>query len=105
MEGLAGLTGRDLDPWFGEVAICGDAGGVEFRSAKSPKLAGAVVHQGERLLVDWHDADVDAEAWLSFARSDAGRVRLAMAKVDPDADFCYDYEDLAFERIGDCAAP
>ena len=27
---------------------------------------------------------------------------LAMSKVDPDADFSYDYEDLAFERIGKC---
>ncbi|MGJ4728573.1 serine hydrolase [Luteimonas sp. SDU101] len=96
-------TGVYLDPWFGEVRLCAAGEGVEFRALKSPKLHGMVMRSGERLLVDWHDPGVDAEAWLSFERDD-GPVRMTMAKVDPDADFSYDYEDLAFERIGGCAA-
>ena len=27
---------------------------------------------------------------------------LRLSKVDPEADFSYDYEDLAFTRVGDC---
>ena len=97
-------TGRYVDPWFGEVALCAAGEGVEFRALKSPSLRGAVLRSGDRLLVDWHDPDVDAEAWLSFdGRGDS--TRMTMAKVDPDADFSYDYEDLAFQRIGDCVAP
>ncbi|MGY1409503.1 serine hydrolase [Luteimonas sp. A611] len=98
------VPGRYADPWFGEALVCAAGEGVEFRALKSPKLHGAVLRSRDRLLVDWHDPDVDVEAWLSFDASDAS-TRMTMAKVDPDADFSYDFEDLAFERIGDCPAP
>ena len=91
------------DPWFGEAAICPAQGKVQFRSEKSPMLAGRVMRAGERLLVDWDDDRVDTEPWLEFA--DAGKnrpVSLTLAKIDPDADFSYDYEDLHFERVRNC---
>jgi hypothetical protein len=53
---------------------------------------------GTQYLVHWDHGD--AEAWLRFPAHAGGT--LHMAKVDPDADFSYDYEDLAFVRIGDC---
>ena len=91
------------DPWFGEVKVCPDNGQVRFVSEKSPMLAGRVMRSDKRLLVDWDDDSVDAEAWLDFHAADnASPARLAMAKVDPEADFSYDYEDLAFERVRDC---
>jgi len=100
----AGLrVGIYRDPWFGEVAVCASGDGVRLRAAKSPKLSGALVWMGEQLLVDWDDADVDAEAVLAFATSAAGETTLAMSKLDPDADFSYDYEHLAFVRVADCA--
>ena len=102
---LASVTGRYRDPWFGEVALCGTGTAVEFRSAMSPRLQGTVMRSGQRLLVDWTDPGVDAEAWLDVSGSDGQATRLAMAKVDPEADFSYDYEDLDFRRIGDCPAP
>ena len=101
----AGLrTGVYRDPWFGEAAVCVEAGRVRFRAAKSPKLAGTVVRSGDRLIVDWDDTDVDTEAVLAFATPATGASTLAMSKLDPDADFSYDYEDLAFERVADCPA-
>jgi CubicO group peptidase (beta-lactamase class C family) len=102
---LDGQLGRYRDPWFGEVAICAQGQGVRFAATKSPKLSGRIMRANGRLLVDWDDADVDAEAWLDFATTADGKATtLAMAKVDPDADFSYDYEDLAFNRIGACVA-
>ncbi len=98
----AAWAGLWRDPWFGEVSICAAGEGMRFEAAKSPKLSGRVLRTGERLLVDWDDADVDAEAWLVFAGDRARPERLTMAKVDPEADFSYDYEDLAFVRTGDC---
>lgn len=95
-------TGRWRDPWFGEVSICPAGDGIRFEAARSPKLAGRVMRAGPRLLVDWDDADVDAEAWLDVDTDGAAPARLTMAKVDPEADFSYDYEDLAFVRTGDC---
>jgi len=86
------------DPWFGEVSICARDHTVRFASARSPMLAGQVMRVGDRYLVHWNHGD--AEAWLRFPAAVDGV--LHMAKVDPDADFSYDYEDLAFKRIAGC---
>jgi len=94
-------TGIWRDPWFGEVAICPRDDRVRFSAAKSPRLAGTIMQVDERYLVDWDDDSVDAEAWLDFRSSD-GRPLLTMAKVDPQADFSFDYEDLAFTRERNC---
>jgi CubicO group peptidase (beta-lactamase class C family) len=89
------------DPWFGEVRICRDGEYTGFISDKSPRLVGRVVRIGTRYLVDWdHDHE---EAWLDFnGDGDSVKPRLTMAKLDPEADFSYDYEDLAFERVRGC---
>lgn len=96
--------GTYRDPWFGEVSICENDGRMRFSSAKSPQLAGDVMQVGERLLVDWYDESADAEPWLEFARpgKKGEATTLTMAKVDPDADFSNDYEDLFFTRVGHC---
>ena len=97
---LAGRLGRYTDPWFGAVSICSDGDAVRFTSAKSPRLRGQVMAMGDRLLVDWDGPGLD-EAWLDFAVAGTSPA-LTMAKVDPNADFSSDYEDLAFGRSGDC---
>jgi CubicO group peptidase (beta-lactamase class C family) len=96
---LASRLGIYRDPWFGEVAICARDGAIDFTSAKSPRLSGEVMQAGERLLVDWRDDSIDAEAWLDFSTP----ATLRLSKVDPEADFSYDYEDLVFTRVGDCS--
>jgi CubicO group peptidase (beta-lactamase class C family) len=96
---LASQLGIYRDPWFGEVAICARDGAIDFTSAKSAMLSGEVMQAGERLLVDWRDDSIDAEAWLDFSTP----ATLQLSKVDPEADFSYDYEDLLFTRVGDCS--
>jgi CubicO group peptidase (beta-lactamase class C family) len=90
------------DPWFGEVALCERDGGVRFVSAKSPLMSGTLMRAGTRWLVAWDDVRVDAEPWLTFARAAKGTVVMTLAKVDPEADFSFDFEDLAFERVRAC---
>src|SRR5690606_17243450 len=97
---LKGLLGIWRDPWFGDVAICAEKRHVRYRSAKSPLLRGTLMRVGARNLVDWDADSVDAEAWLDFPSAAAPTLR--MGKVDPEADFSFDYEDLAFIRVGDC---
>ncbi len=97
---LRGWLGVWRDPWFGDVTICAEKEDVRFRSAKSPRLLGTLMRVGERDLVDWDADSVDVEAWLDF--TPGGTPTLHMSKVDPDADFSFDYEDLAFKRVGDC---
>ncbi|WP_386753731.1 serine hydrolase [Lysobacter yangpyeongensis] len=98
---LRARLGIYRDPWFGEVSLCRDGDAVRLRATKSSLLDGIVQRVGDRWLVDWDDPSVDAEAWLQFAdRSDVPALRLG--KVDPQADFSYDYEDLAFARVREC---
>ncbi|WP_255323020.1 serine hydrolase [Lysobacter sp. K5869] len=98
---LSGRLGVYRDPWFGEVAVCARGGEVEFASRKSPLLTGKIVRVGPRLRVDWDAEEIDTEAWIDFSGA-AATAAFVMSKVDPDADFSYDYEDLAFARVGDC---
>ena len=95
---LAGLLGVWRDPWFGEARLCPSGDGVMFEATKSPRLRGPVLRVGKDYLVQWEHGD--AEAWLRAPTSKLGN--LQMSKVDPDADFSYDYEDLAFKRVRDC---
>ena len=99
----AALLGVWRDPWFGEVALCPRADGIGFASARSPLMRGRLMRVGERWLVDWDADSVDAEAWL-HPPSPAGEngATLTLSHVDPDADFSYDYGDLAFTRLRDC---
>ena len=89
------------DPWLGDATICPEGDRVRFRVAKSPLLAGDLVRSGGRYLVDWHADSVGVEPWMDF-KDGAGRRTLAMSKLDPEADFSSDFEDLAFVRTGDC---
>ncbi len=57
----------------------------------------------QRWLVDWDDDSVDAEAWLHPpVRAGGEGAVLTLSAVDPEADFSYDYHDLAFTRVRDC---
>ncbi len=89
------------DTWFGDVRICPAGEGVEWRSAKSPKMHGMIGALDGRYLLHWDDIAVDLDAWLDFAGSGDAKT-LRMAKLDPDGDFSSDYEDLAFVRVGGC---
>jgi hypothetical protein len=100
---LAQWLGVWRDPWFGEVTLCERQAKLRFTAAKSPLLSGTVMRVGTRYLVDWDDESVDAEPWLSFPAAGKGAAqKLTLAKVDPHADFSFDYEDLAFERVRAC---
>lgn len=86
------------DPWFGEVTICARGNTVRIASLKSPRLAGQVMRVDNRFLVHWDEGN--EEAWLHFPDQAGGILHLA--KIDPDADFSDDYEDLAFTREHAC---
>jgi CubicO group peptidase (beta-lactamase class C family) len=103
IDALATWTGRYRDPWFGEISLCPRDGRLHFAAVKSPKLVGTVMQLGKRYLIHWNSRDVDMDAWLHHEAA-GGRqpATLHMAKLDPEGDFSSDYEDLLFQRIGDC---
>ena len=93
-------NGRYRDPWFGEILLCPHGDRVQWTSRKSPRMHGTVKRLGARYLVRWDDDAVDLDAWLD--PHPGSPPTLTMAKLDPKGDFSSDYEDLHFERIGDC---
>lgn len=97
---LTGRLGVWRDPWLGAVSVCEVDGAVRWVAAKSPRLRGQVMDVGGQWLLDFDDEGLD-EAWMEFS-GEGESARLAMRKVDPEADFSSDYEDLHFTRIGDC---
>lgn len=101
---LGEWLGAWRDPWLGKATICAKGDRVKFKVAKSPLLSGDLMRVGDRYLVDWHADSVGVEPWMDFSRDGDAR-RLAMSKLDPQADFSSDFEDLAFVREGDCPAP
>jgi hypothetical protein len=97
------LLGHWHDPWFGSISICAQHDKIHFEATKSPVLSGTVMRVGERYLVHWDEERMDTEAWLQVAPNNPpASATLTMAKVDPDADFSSDFEDLAFTRERDC---
>ena len=48
----------------------------------------------------WDNDAVDVEAWLRLPEKSGDALHLA--KVNPDADFSTDFEDLAFTREHGC---
>ena len=98
---LRDLLGIYRDPWFGEVSVCQRESAVQFAAAKSPRLLGTVIQTPGRVLVDWRDDSVDVNAWLDFS-TDHGTPVMMMAKVDPEADFSFDFEDLRFTKVAAC---
>jgi hypothetical protein len=98
---MATWTGTWRDPWFGTISLCPRDGKVRFAAMKSPTLAGTVMRLGDRYLVHWDDGELDA--WLNFQPAREGQPpALRMAKLDPQGDFSSDYEDLDFQRAGNC---
>jgi CubicO group peptidase (beta-lactamase class C family) len=99
VQSAAALVGTWRDPWFGEITVCPHGDDVRFAAAKSPLMKGRLMQVGERTLIAWDDERVDAEAWIDFHAADK---HVTLAKVDPEADFSFDYEDLDFRRERDC---
>jgi CubicO group peptidase (beta-lactamase class C family) len=100
-DSVRDMLGVYRDPWFGEVSVCPRENRVQFIAAKSPRMVGTLIQTAGRVLVDWQDESVDVDAWLDFS-TDQGTPVMWMTKVDPEADFSFDFEDLRFTKIAAC---
>ncbi len=101
---LAAWQGRYRDPWLGTASLCANAGSLRLQVDKSPRLQGSVHVLDGRWRVDWDSLEPSARVWLQPVR-DNGVAQLRLQPIDPSIDFSYDFQDVALQRIGDCAAP
>lgn len=94
------LTGRYRDPWFGDMEIAREGEQLRWRALKSPRLSGTLTPSGDGVwALYWDDRSLDADAWMTADRSEAGNLLLTMQPKSRGIDFSYDFHDLRFEKV------
>lgn len=84
------------DPWYGDVGVAEERGGLVLRFSRTPVLVGDVSHwQHDTFIVRWRDRGLNADAFLTFALKPDGTLREArMEAISPLTDFSFDFHDL-----------
>jgi CubicO group peptidase (beta-lactamase class C family) len=93
---LERYAGKYTDPWYGEVDIARENGGLVIRFTHTPSLVGDLVHwQHDTFVARWRDRELRADAYVTFALDPDGSIAHAkMQAVSPATDFSYDFQDL-----------
>jgi CubicO group peptidase (beta-lactamase class C family) len=102
---LAKYAGTYRDPWYGDVQISQERGGLAIRFRHTPSLVGDLVHwQHDTFLARWRDRELRADAYATFWLDAEGRVhRLRMVPASESVDFSFDFQDLVLEPVRDSA--
>jgi hypothetical protein len=98
---LAGYAGTYRDPWYGDVTIAQEGGGLVIRFTRTPSLVGDLIHwQHDSFLARWRDRELRADAYATFALNHDGSIeRLRMVPSSPAVDFSYDFQDLVLRPV------
>jgi CubicO group peptidase (beta-lactamase class C family) len=93
---LAGYAGTYRDAWYGDIVIENAGGKLVMRFSKTPSLVGDLEHwQHDTFIVRWHDRELRADAYVTFALNPDGTIDQArMRAVSADTDFSFDFQDL-----------
>jgi hypothetical protein len=102
---LQGYAGTYRDDWYGDVTITLEDGKPVIRFTRTPALVGDLVHwQHDTFVARWHDRELRADAFVSFALDPDGKVEQAkMRAVSPATDFSFDFQDLLLRPVTDGA--
>jgi CubicO group peptidase (beta-lactamase class C family) len=89
-------TGTYTDAWYGDVVIEQQGQKLVMRFTKTPSLVGDMEHwQHDTFVVRWHDRELRADAYVTFALNPDGTIEQAkMRAVSPATDFSFDFHDL-----------
>ena len=98
---LGDYSGSYKDPWFGIVDIKNGSKGLRFSARKSINLKGTLEpFEHNTFIVRWDNRGFNADAYARFETDYNGKISaLTMTRVDPDADWSFDFQDLGFERV------
>ena len=93
---LASYAGTYRDAWYGDIAITEAAGRLRITFSRTPALTGALEHwQHDTFVARWDDAELRADAFVTFALTPEGTIEQAkMRAVSPATDFSFDFHDL-----------
>jgi len=98
---LSDYAGTYRDPWFGDVTITQDAGGLTFRAARAPLLTGRMQpYTGDVFIVHWNDRSIDADAYVEFPAGFDGLPHgMNLKPVSAGTSLIFDYHDLNFQKL------
>jgi CubicO group peptidase (beta-lactamase class C family) len=100
---LAKYTGTYRDPWYGDVKVVEEKGGLSIRFTRTPSLVGDLVHwQHDTFLARWRDRELRADAYATFWLEADGRVhQLRLIPASESVDFSFDFQDLVLKPVAD----
>jgi CubicO group peptidase (beta-lactamase class C family) len=93
------------DPWYGDVKISEERGGLSIRFSRTPSLVGDLVHwQHDTFLARWRDRELRADAYATFWLDADGSVhQLRLVPGSESVDFSFDFQDLVLKPVKDPA--
>jgi CubicO group peptidase (beta-lactamase class C family) len=94
-------AGTYRDPWYGDVVVSRDGGGLQIQFSKTAQLLGDLEHwQHDTFIVRWRDRGLNADAFLTFSLDPDGKiVEARMVPVSPLTDFSFDFQDLRLAPV------
>lgn len=98
---LAKYAGTYSDAWYGDVVIEDRGGKPVMRFTHTPVLVGDLEHwQYDTFVVRWHDRELRADAYVTFALNPDGSIdQVKMKPVSPATDFSFDFQDLLLRPV------
>lgn len=93
---LPKYAGTFTDAWYGDITITHENGRLIMRFTRTPALLGDLEHwQHDTFIVRWHDRELRADAYVTFALNPDGTIdQVKMKAVSPETDFSFDFHDL-----------
>jgi hypothetical protein len=103
---LARYAGTYRDPWYGDVKVTEERGGLAIRFTRSPSLVGDLLHwQHDTFLARWQDRELRADAYATFWLNADGSVhQLRIVPASESVDFSFDFQDLVLKPVKDSTA-
>jgi len=98
---LESYAGTYNDAWYGDVEILYESGKLVMRFTQSSSLIGDLEHwQYDTFVVRWHDRELRADAFVTFALNPDGTIAQAkMQPASPAVDFSFDFQDLLLKPV------
>ncbi|MCI0707834.1 MAG: serine hydrolase [Ignavibacteriae bacterium] len=98
---LEKYAGTYRDVWYGDVAIEKQGDKMIIRFTKTPSLIGDLEFwQYDTFIARWHDRELRADAYVTFALNPDGSINEAKMKaVSETTDFSFDFHDLTLKPV------
>lgn len=95
------FVGTYRDPWFGDVVVQREKGGLRIKCLTSPRLKGTLIpYSPSAFIIKWDDRSYDADAYFTLSFNHNGKATGAkMEAISDITDFSFDFDDLDLKKV------